>query len=762
MAKNAPPEMTSGLTPSDDGVAVLGAVVDTPEGEIELSGDEAKQLLDQVKAEEEKRLEKLRDLLKDLERKRDADVRVKAMLEQRWVEDLRQYDGMTRLKETKEFPITGDDMDRTAPKIHATRTRCDIMESRLADILLPNQDQPWGLDCDPDPQDPATFPPNPQTGAPYTEDELKAANEESCAKMRATIKSQLGACKFPQNGRKMIRDACQIGSGLLIGPMAGLKKTRKFYETNGQAGMQTTQQITETETPEIWYGNMWMFYPDMVESVDKAQHAHYLDLMSPMELQEFAQLPNTNKSEIAKLIRIKPDLGQVGLNIAYRNEHLMRTEPTANRYAVWHFTGILSRDELRTLGLLDEESSGVDELDDERDLEPLPMADVWYCQGYVLKAKLSRIEGDFRIPYYVFAPFPADDTMFGYSVPYMCRDSQRVVDSSWMITLHNASVSAGPLMFVRKGAFSAPDQKAAIRGPKTFVVNDPDTPLNQCIYVETVPNNTKEAMAILDRALALLDDEVQLPQFAQGDVNHPVRTASGLAMMMNAQSIVQRRAAAAFDDDVMLPLIERMYWWNMLHNEDKSIKGQYVPKARAQSDLLVKDLQAQHLQVFGQITEAPDFKIYRKPYRWLRAMVGTLDLPIDELIVNEQEAKRIDEQMKQAPPPPDPRIQAAQIAAESQAASDAVRLQIAEKNNYAVGVKAQADMAIAQMQMDADQRLAMVELAHKGDVEKAKQDTQELIAGMQTSLEAHKLARQEKSVEAQVQNEHPLRLGPAG
>jgi hypothetical protein len=52
-------------------------------------------------------------------------------------------------------------------------------------------------------------------------------------------------------------------------------------------------------------------------------------------------------------------------------------------------------------------------------------ADIWFCNNHILKSKLTMLSAvkDFRIPYYVFSPFPIDDTMFGASIAYMCRDS---------------------------------------------------------------------------------------------------------------------------------------------------------------------------------------------------------------------------------------------------------------------------------------------------------------------------------------------------
>lgn len=115
------------------------------------------------------------------------------------------------------------------------------------------------------------------------------------------------------------------------------------------------------------------------------------------------------------------------------------------------------------------------------------------------------------MPYYVFSPFPADDTVFGYGIPYLTRDSARVVNAAWAMTLHNGSVSAGPIILERSGKVEPRDRSWEFRGPKVMSVTDPDITLDDAMKVINVENNAQEALTILDRALQILDDEAMTP-----------------------------------------------------------------------------------------------------------------------------------------------------------------------------------------------------------------------------------------------------------
>jgi hypothetical protein len=685
-----------------------------------------------------------RALLVKLSGKRDAWVRAKRPIEERMIDDLRQYEGMTRQSNTKQFPFdAAGDTKASPPRIHATRIRTDMIEARIADMLVPTNDESqWTLTPTEEPDiagvDPKTTP-----------EELDKLAEQACGRMAAVIKDQLTECKFSSSIRAMIRDACRTGSGLIMGPMNAIRFKRRFTEELGV--MQVT--IEESPVPEIRYGNPWFFYPEMVESAEKAQGAFYLHLMSQVELSDFVKLPNVRTDAITALLQTEPDLGEVGTNIRTRNDRLPFKEAVSDRWAVWRYTGVMDRDELECLGLQLGEG-------------PMPMVDLWFCQDYVLKCKFRPIQGDFRIPYYVYSPFPADDTMFGYSVPYMCRDSQRVVDASYQIALHNASVSAGPVVFARSKAFPKPKagESYEINGPKLFWVNDNEQRLDDIVKVVLIENNVEQAMALMDRALQLLDDEIGLFNWVNNEVNKAVQTSSGLAMLMNAQSILQRRAAAAFDDQVV-PVIERMYWWNMLYNKRRDIKGDYKCVANGQSQLLVKDIKANRMQVFMQTLAAnPRYQPYLDAYEELMIMAQLMDVPKDRLVIDREKAEA---NMPQ--PPPDPRVEVEKIRAdvvlkqiewerEKETMRSRTELLLAEGKS----LEAEAAMAAqtVQKQDDNDTKLRLEDLRQrtKAYSEMLKDSRERSALAAHVTLEAEKLASKEAADRLEVQVEQPARL----
>lgn len=670
-----------------EGVAVL------PDGEVErLTPEQAAAVLEAAEAAEAERQAKLKALAGELLDKFDTVVKAKRQIEARWIDDLRQYEGNARLADTK--GVKSDSAtEGQAPRIHVTRARTDLWEARLADMLLPAQDSAWDMT----PSEDAI--PDGDEG-----EQARVAADAACEAMADTIRGQLDECHFERSARRCIRDACRIGTGLVMGPMNGTKVQRRFG--TGPDG-ENVVEIIETSTPEIREADPWCFYPDLTPSAESAEFAFYVHLMSRREVIELAGFPGFDADAIRRLLKEGPELGELGTNIAKRNEGLDAVEPTSGRYAVLRYTGVLEPEDLRTLGLCGCDGGEADPLDQQ-------MVDLWMCQTHILMASISRIEHDYRIPYYVFSPFPADDTMFGYGLPYLCRDSARVADASYRIALHNLSVSSGPLVIMRKGAVTPADGNYTIRGPKTFYANDSngaDRQLSDLLAATIIPNVAEQAFEALDKALQIVDMELNAEGWASQEPGGEAQTASGLAMVMNAKSIIQRRAAACADDELFRPVIERMYWWNMRYNPNPAIRGEYDVTTCSQSVLLVKDVQVQHTLAFLQMAYSnPDFAPYINSYEALQSTARLFDMPNRaRLLKSKEEADREAQAKGQDPQQAYLAARTTSEQAKAQALAIETRIKQAKAQREAAQAEADDTFRQADRQMDHEEELATLE-----------------------------------------------------
>jgi hypothetical protein len=677
----------------------IGGAIDNGDGTMTpLSHEEAAQYAQAQADAKVARDSKVHELMTSLCSKRDVIVRAMREIQKRWIDDQRQMDGESRLMNTKEFPSQNSDQNANPPVPHFTRARAQLWQSRMTDSIAPTNDPTWDLralvdedpgsatydesmqtamadfqkrqqaemalqqqapppappqgpaqpgqpqqpgqppqQAQPAPQQPAQPPAPPPQPDPPTQDDLmellREDQQQRARKMKRVVQDQLGACNATEALRGMCDSAVNIGTGLLMGPMAKMRTARRWSQ--GKLNV-VSEEVVQ---PEVRLGDPWFFYCDMVSCIDKAEFAFYLHLMSETELRAFMQFPEVDSDAVLKVIKEDIDIGEVGVNIKSRNNFSGYKEETANRYPVWRYTGIVDQ-------------KYRDILDVPEDYKNLICADIWFCNDTILKSKITPLSAaqDYRIPYYVFSPFRIDDTMFGASIPYLCRDSQRMATSALWILLANASVSSGPQILMRPGKIRPKDGKYTVRGPKLWDVLDDNVDMNNVFNAINIPNNVEQALGVFNLAKQMLDEELNTAQWASPDTSEETQTASGLAMLMNSRTILQRKVCAAADDQIFRPMIERFVLWNLLFSKREDIKGNFDVLPLCQSVRLVKDIQIQQkLFVASQLAQNPMFQGMFSTYDMLQDITRDLDVQVDNWLVPRDKWEKIQAQQAQNP-----------------------------------------------------------------------------------------------------------------
>lgn len=652
--------------------AVRATVNENPEL-LELPADQQREAMDAIIAQVRAQRALGRKLINELEQVRDKIIEGRAPVEQRWVEDINQYEGESLLPPSKEYSTEGNNRERdTQPKVNLTRARTNMAAARIADMLFPANDRNWDIQpltdrvgealrkaeatqqaaAAPQGGQPAPGAPMPgqdgaaPTPAPGQDSAAVAAgvstadqDKAKCDGMREKIQNYLDDSLYSEHGRRIVEDGCKIGLGVMKGPFTRKIRRKRFgFKRDSLGKMVAILDVQEQHVPQCTRVDPRFFYPAPARSMNDCEQVFELHLMSRAAIKELAAQDGIDKAAAELLLRQEPNLGRVGENLRKWNDRCVLKEEIEGLYAVWEAHVVLSKPQLEALGLGD--------LDD--DMDVIPVAELWFSQGELLKASLSVLEADRRPPYWTWCYERADDTIYGYGIPWLYRNPQRVIDSLWLMLMHNLAVSSGPQVFFKKGIVKPVDGIYKIRGPKLWGVEDEDVEdVSKVFRAETLPNNAPQIIDVLKLAMELGDEEISLPSIAQGQPNEAVPTAAGLIQLLNASNIVQRRCAKSMDDDLISPMIERFYVWEMLHGTDDSIKGDFAVSARGTSVLLHKDIKAQHLQIIAQITADPRFAVYLKEGEFLREMFEAAGVSAELLLRTDGEADQIRQQQSQ-------------------------------------------------------------------------------------------------------------------
>jgi len=592
-------------------------------------------------------------------------VGIRQQIEDRWLADLEQYMGQYDATTLERIKRTNG----SQAFINITRPKTTAAEARITDMLFPTDDRNWGIQPTPIPELDSL-----DISSQDIEAITKAAREKADA-MAQEIDDQLVEAKYHQVARDVIHDGCLFGTGILKGPVV-INRTRKQW--NQVNGAVYELNIVQDFRPGVEHISIWDYFPDMSASKhEDCEFEFERRFVTKKQLQTLAKRPGYLADKIRQVIQEKPRIisSQGGTHIARLRELAgVNVSLDSNRYELWEYHGPVDTEDLIACGC----EVDTDELKEHEVI-------VTFIGSTVIKADLNPLETGER-PYSVFC-FEEDDTsVFGFGIPRLIRNEQRIANAAWRMVLDNAALSTGPQIVVNREKIIPSDGAWDLKSRKVWWLVDPETKVEDCFRTYDISSHQQELMQIFESARNLGDDVTSLPMLAQGEQGDAPDTAKGTSMLMNAANVVLRRVIKRFDD-VTKEFITRMYHWNMQNSDNEMIKGDYEIDARGSSVLLVKETQTQALLNLMAISQQPIYTDLTKHAELYRKAVQAQHLNPDDII-------KTDDEIESAQNKPNPQQELLDIQkAEVQARIDKLKAEIVVRNiegQYSVIQSAQA------------------------------------------------------------------------
>ena len=298
---------------------------------------------------------------------------------------------------------------------------------------------------------------------------------------------------------------------------------------------------------------------------------------------------------------------------------------------------------------------------------PDPLAEypveAWIIADWVIKAVINP-DPLGRRPYYKASYEEVPGAYWGNSVADLCRDAQDVCNATARALVNNMSIASGPQVVYNIDRLPQGENITQMYPWKVWqVTSDPlagSAPPMQFFQ----PNSlSAELMAVFEKFSTLADEYTGIPRYMTGDSpsGGAGRTASGMSMLMSNAGKAIKQVVANIDDNVIAPVIDRLYYYNMRYGTDPDLKGDVYIVARGAVSLIVKEQaqvrQNQFLQIALTSPMAQQVIGIEGIAELLRQGAKTLDLNPDRIV---PPVEIIKQRMAQA--------QAAQIAQQQQLA----------------------------------------------------------------------------------------------
>lgn len=280
------------------------------------------------------------------------------------------------------------------------------------------------------------------------------------------------------------------------------------------------------------------------------------------------------------------------------------------------------------------------------DLNAEYSVEVWLIGTYVIKCVLNHHPLGLK-PYYKTCYEEIPGNFWGNSPCDLIRDAQIIVNAASRSLVNNMSIASGPQAQVNVDRLPPGEDVTQMYPWKIWqVTNDPAGNGNTKAAIEFFQpqSNVEQLSGIIKLYMDFADEWSGIPKYLTGDAPGGAgRTASGLSMLMTNAGKSLKQVIANFDNYVMEPLLQQLFFWNMRYADDPELKGDVQIVARGANALMAKEAAQQKRGEFLAATANPiDMQIIgiKGRAQVLREVARALEMDTDKIVPSNEELEQ--------------------------------------------------------------------------------------------------------------------------
>jgi hypothetical protein len=538
-----------------------------------------------------------------------------------------------------------------------TEVKCRAAESWLRDILLETGSPPWDMAPTPipdlSPDDSAALQEAfaeevmaaiQATGSAPTKSQLLELKEVISQqyrfkilqaaqmrvdKMKIKIEDQFAQGGWPESFNEFITDLVTFPCAFIKGPV--VRRQRHLSWAKGPDG-KTIVEAGERLAPEFERVSPFNIYPE--PGITRINDGYIFEhhILSRTALSDLIGCPGYDDQAIRKVLEIGPGQSWVAETIEQEREEEERKFYTEMRptdmFDALEFWGKVSGAMLREWGMSEEDAP-----DEAREYD----ANIWLVGNYVIKAILNYDPLGEK-PYAKTSFIKSPGAFWGRGIPEIIEDLQNICNAAARALVNNMGIASGPQVEVNLERIPPNEDITQMHPWKIWqVLNDPLGGSAPAVRFNQPTDNANTLMAVYERFSRLADDHSGIPSYIYGDVDvkGAGRTASGLSMLMGSAGKGIRQVVMHIDNDIIMPIVERQFVYNMRYDADESIKGDAQVIPRGAVNLAVKEtVNMRRVEFLNATANEVDMGIIGKDGRAaiLREIAKGLQMPVDEIV----------------------------------------------------------------------------------------------------------------------------------
>ena len=557
-----------------------------------------------------------------------------------------------------------------------TSTKCRGASSWLRDTLLGSgADKPWAISATPIPD----LPPDVQkmaqqaiegaiqmyeqsSGQSPTQEQisqevdrmhdaamrhLKEISDKRVERMELKMEDQLVEGHYRHALSEFIDDIVTFPTAILKGPVLRKRKTLQ-WQGNGLVPVEKIVPEWERVDPFNAYPSPWSASPHDGFFIERHKLTRE-DLEAMIGVEGFSEPAIRTVladfgSNFTEMLYIDQAVADV---VDKPNAEITRRKDVVDALQLW--------DSVQGSKLLGwDGGKGVAGVTDPQKSYP---CEVWMVGSMVIKAVLNY-DPLGRKPYYIASYEKVPGAFWGNGVADLIKDCQAMCNAAARALANNMGISSGPQVAVNTSRMAPGETITSLYPWKLWQFQNSDYQDNsKPIDFFQPQSNAQELMGVFEKFQTLADEYSGIPRYMTGE-NTPGagRTASGLSMMISNASKSIKSVIASIDENVLSPLLQRLYQYNLRYSQDPELIGDINIIATGAMSLVAKESAAVRRTEFLQLvlTNQTAAQIVGPLgiAELLRAQANLLDLNVDNLVPTRdtlmQQQKQAEQQAQQA------------------------------------------------------------------------------------------------------------------
>ena len=538
-----------------------------------------------------------------------------------------------------------------------TEIKCRAAESWLRDILMDNGSPPWDIQPTPEPDlSPSVMEELKQafaeqvlvtiqqTGQAPTKAEMlelkevvsqqfrfkiMQAAQNRVDKMKSKIEDQLTQGGWSDAFNEFITDLVTFPCAFIKGPIVRRQRYLKWVTSdNGRTVVEPGERIA----PEFERVSPFNIYPE--PGITRLNDGYLFERheLSRQSLADLIGVPGYDEQAIRKALDMGPATTWINDSDDSAREEEERKYYTEMRptdvFDALEFWGKVSGAMLREWGMSEAEVP-----DEAKEYD----ANVWMVGSMVIKAVLNYDPLGEK-PYAKTSFIKTPGSFWGRSIPEIIEDLQNICNAAARALVNNMGIASGPQVEVNLERIPPNEDITQMHPWKIWqVLNDPLGSSAPAIRFSQPEDNASTLMAVYEKFSRLADDHSGIPSYIYGDtdVQGAGRTASGLSMLMGSAGKGIRQIVMHIDHDVVKPIMQRQFVYNMRYDDDETIKGDAQIVPRGAVNLAVKETtNVRRVEFLNATANEIDMGIIGPEGRAaiLREIAKGLQMPVDEVV----------------------------------------------------------------------------------------------------------------------------------